>query len=277
MTDDASTATPAGARAHARSLAGSVVRSMPTVPASSARDLPPGVEASQVVWDETIGTGGYATRMLARGSRLRLTDEEGDACVGLLVYNADQPTERLNVADTVKVQWNAYLGGGRLLLSDMGRVLMSIVEDTCGSHDTFGGTSNQRSNAARYGEGANHSAYPNGRERFLLGLSKHGLGRKDVVPNINLFKTVRIEEDGTMSFVERSSAPGAYVELRAEMNVLVALTNLPHVLDERPGYHATPVRAVAWRGAATSEDDPIRTATPEALRAFQNAEDFFSR
>jgi uncharacterized protein len=250
---------------------------MPTIPATNARDLPARIAAGDVVWDETLGPGGYASRALTRGTRLRLTDLEGDACVALLVYNADHPAERLNVADTVKVQWNAYLGAGGLLLSDMGRVLMSITEDTCGNHDTFGGCSNERTHTARYGAGANHSPYPNARDRFLLALSKHGLGRKDVMPNVNLFKRVRIEEDGAMNFVEGSSSPGAYVELRAEMNVLVVLANAPHVLDERPTYNATPVRALAWRGPVTPPDDPIRVATPEGQRAFENTEDFYAR
>jgi urea carboxylase-associated protein 2 len=202
---------------------------------------------------------------------------EGDACLSLLVYNADNPPERLNVADTVKVQWNVYLGRGGLLLSDMGRVLMSIVEDTCGNHDAFCGCSNERTNARKYGSGANHGPHPNGRDRFLIALAKHGLARKDVTANINLFKGVRIAADGAVTLIEPSSGPGQHIELRAEMNVLVALANTPHVLDDRPEYVATPVRALAWRGLVTPEDDPIRNASPERLRAFQNAEDYFAR
>lgn len=272
----ANTSTPVGARDHARSMAGIRVATMPTIPATDARDLPSGVESSDVLWDETIGAGGYASRVLRRGSRLRLTNVEGDACVNLLVYNADAPAERLNVADTVKVQWNAYLGPGRLLLSDMGRVLMSIVADTCGNHDAFCGCSNERTNARKYGDGASHGPFPNARDRFMIALLKHGLTRRDVMPNLNLFKGVRIGEDGGTRLVEPSSAPGQFVELRAEMNVLVVLANTPHVLDDRPEYIATPVRALAWRGPVTPADDPIRNAMPEGLRAFQNVEDYFS-
>ena len=276
MSSEPNTATPQAARAHARAQAGTRAATMPTIPARDARDLPDGVSPPTVVWDETLGAGGYATRVLRRGTRLRLTDLEGDACVGLLVYNADHPIERLNVADTVKVQWNAYLGRGGLLLSDMGRVLMSIVEDTCGHHDALCGCSNAAANARRYGDGANHGPWPNARDRFLLGLAKHGLGRKDVTANVNLFKGVRIEADGATRLIEKSSAPGRYVVLRAEMNVLVALVNAPHVLDDRRDYVATPVRALAWSGSVTAEDDPIRKATPEGLRAYQNVEDYFA-
>lgn len=278
MSPESGTATAYQARAHARAQAGAQVATKPTIPAREARGLPSGVRADEVVWDETIGAGGYASRVLARGTRLRLTDLEGDACVNLLLYNADAPAERLNVADTVKVQWNAYIGPGSLLLSDMGRVLVSIVDDICGHHDAICGCSNARWNERRYGSGANHGAYPNARDRFLVALSKHGLSRRDVPPCVNLFKGVRVGSDGTTRLLVRPSpVPGQCVELRAEMNVLVVMANTPHVLDERADYVVTPVRATAWRGGVTPEDDPIRTASPEALRAFQNVEDYYTR
>jgi urea carboxylase-associated protein 2 len=186
------------------------------------------------------------------------------------------PTERLNVADTVKVQWNAYLGAGKLLLSDMGRVLMSIVADDAGTHDAFCGASNAASNARAYGQGTNSGPYPNARDRLLLGAAKHGLGRRDVHPCINLFKGVKIEEDGTVTPVLGPFAPGRAVNLRAEMDVIVVLANCPHVLDPRP-WSITPLRATAWRGPVTAETDPIRNATPEGRRAFLNVEDYYRR
>ncbi|MEH3036246.1 MAG: urea carboxylase-associated family protein [Sphingomonas adhaesiva] len=269
-------ADPLAARDHARAMAGTVVEAMPVLP-PVANDLPAGVAADDLVWEETIAAGGYATRRLARGTRLRLIDLRGDACASLLVFNADMPTERLNVADTVKVQWNAYLDAGKLLLSDMGRVLMSIVEDEAGTHDCFCGPSTPTSNARRYGEGSNSGAQPSARDRFLLGVAKHGLGRRDVHPCINLFKGTRIEADGAVTPMVGPYAPGRHVTLRAEMDVLVVIANCPHVLDPRDDYVVTPLRATAWRGAATPTDDPIRNATPEGLRAFQNVDDHFRR
>lgn len=267
---------PSLARDHARSMHGTTVRNMPTLPISAARDVPTDIPRDGLVWDETLGPGEYATRVLRRHTRLRIVNLDGDASVQLLVLNADNPIERLNVADIVKVQWNAYFGEGKLILSDMGRAMMSVVRDTCGNHDTFCGCSSERSNARRYGRGENHSAYPNARDRFLLGLMKHGLGKKDIAANLNLFKTVRIDPDGATRFVEQSSAPGQFVELRAEMNVLVALANTPHVLDDRMTYNATPARVLAWRGEPTPADDPIRIGTPEAQRAFENTDDLFN-
>jgi urea carboxylase-associated protein 2 len=269
------TSTPLRARDHARAQASKIAETMPTIPASAAKDLPASVNARDVIWDEIIPGGGYCARVLPRGARLRLTDLKGDSCANLLIYNADRPTERLNVADTGKVQWNAYLNKGKLLLSDMGRVLMSIVEDTCGKHDLFCGASNAKTNAAKYASGDNYGPHPNARDRFLLALAKHGLGRRDVMPNVNLFKGVRIENDGSCKFIEASSKVGDFVELRAEMTVLVVIANTPHVLDPRPTYTCTPLRLTAWRGPATAADDPIRNAAPENTRAFQNVEDYF--
>lgn len=267
--------TPNQARDHARAQGNMVIRAMPTIPARNAKDLPAGVASSDLIWDETLAAGEYAARILKRGSRLRLINLDGDACVNFLVHNADRPIERLNIADTVKVQWNAYLGQGKLLLSDMGCVLMSITHDTCGQHDTFCGASNEKSNARKYRQGENHSQMPNARDRFLLALAKYGLGKKDIPANVNFFKFVKVEEDGGLTFNQNSSKPGDVIELRAEMNVLVVLANTPHVLDPRPTYNATPVRVLAYRGTVTAESDPIRNSTPEALRAFQNVEDYY--
>jgi urea carboxylase-associated protein 2 len=275
MPATADLSTPNKARDHARAQGGTVIRAMPTIPASEAKNLPPGVSSGDVLWDETCAAGENAARILKRGSRLRLINLDGDACVNFLVYNADRPIERLNIADTVKVQWNAYLGPGKLLLSDMGRVLMSITQDTCGNHDTFCGASNEKSNARKYGHGENYGPQPNARDRFMLALAKYGLGRKDIPANVNFFKAVKVEEDGSLTFQKNSSKAGDYIELRAEMNVLVVLANTPHVLDPRPTYTATPVRVLAYRGGVTPENDPIRSSTPEALRAFQNVEDYY--
>lgn len=272
--------TPNKSREHARAMAGTVIPNMPTIPAAHAKNLPAGVSADSVVWEETLAAGEYAGRRLARGTRVRLTNLQGDGCVQLLVLNADHPVERLNIADTVKIQWNAYLGKGKLLLSDMGRVLLSITDDTSGNeggaHDTFCGASNEKINAKKYGAGANYSPCPNARDRFLIALQKFGLGKKDIPPTLNLFKAVKIEADGSTTFLQNSSHPGAYVELRAEMNVILVLVNSPHVLDPRPVYTATPVRITAWRGPVTSVDDPVRNSTPESIRCFQNTEDFYN-
>ena len=271
------TADPYGAQQHARAMADMRVEAMPIVPPGDSDARPQGVTPDAMLWDEVIAAGGYASRRLGRGARLRLTDLHGDACASMLLFNAEQPSERLNVADTVKVQWNAYLGAGRLLLSDMGRVLMSLGEDTAAAHDAFCGASNERANARRYGEGFNHGAHPNARDRFMLACAKHGLSRRDVHPCINWFKGVSIASDGAITLDVGPFAPGRQVTLRAEMDVIVVLANCPHVLDPRPDYQVTALRAAAWRGPPTPQDDAIRTTTPEGLRAFLNTEDYLRR
>lgn len=266
-------ADPKAARTHARSMDGVVVEAMPLLP-PRADDLPAGISPDDLLWEESIAAGGYASRTLARGTRLRLIDLKGDACASVLLFNAAMPTERLNIADTLKVQWNAYPGQGSLLLSDMGRVLASIEEDMAGTHDAFCGASNEASNRRHYGDGRNSGDFPNARDRLLLGAAKHGLGRRDVHPCLNLFKGVRIAADGTTEPDLGPFAPGRSLVLRAEMALIVVIANCPHVLDSRP-WNVTPLRATAWRGPVTSEDDAIRNATPEGRRAFLNTEDLY--
>ncbi|OXE37618.1 MAG: urea carboxylase [Phenylobacterium zucineum] len=270
------TADPNSARAHARSMAGTWVEAMPVLPASAA-DLPPNVSQADLVWEETLAAGGYAAKQIARGTRLRLVDLQGDACASMLVFNAERPVERLNVADTVKVQWNAYLGAGKLVLSDMGKVMLSMLEDGAGTHDAFCGASNQASNARRYGTGDNWGPHPNARDRFSLAVAKFGLGRRDIHPCLNWFKGVRVEADGTLTPQIGPFVPGRTIILRAEMDLIVVLANCPHLLDDRPDYTVGLLRVSGWRGPITPPDDPIRNASPEGLRAFLNVEADFSR
>ncbi len=261
-----------GAREHARAQGDARAETQPTIPARDAVALPEGVAPGDVIWDETIGAGGYCSHRLPRGARVRLTDVAGDACAALVVHAAAGPVERLNVADSTKVQWNAYLGPGALLLSGMGRVLMSVLEDTSARHDALCGASTPASNAARYGDGAVHGPHPSARERLLLALARHGLGRRDLPPALLLFKGARVAGDGTLAF-SGDPVPGAFVTLRADVDVLLSLANAPHRLDPRTEYACTPLRVSAWRGPPAAGDDPLRLATPEARRAFDNTDD----
>lgn len=267
-----STADPKSARDHARAQGAMRVEVMPILPAREATNLPDGVSPHSMVWEETIAGGGYASKRLARGAHVRLIDLYGDACASLLIFSAHETQERLNVADTVKVQWNAYLGAGKLLLSDMGRVLFSIQHDDAAGHDAFCGASHDRANAEKYGAGDGAVAFPSTRDRFLKAVAKHGLARKDVHPCINLFKLVRIDDAGFAHLDPAPAAPGRSVTLRAEMDVILVIANCPHVLDPRGEYTVTPLRVTAWRGSAAEENDAIRLSAPEATRAFLNTE-----
>ncbi|AEV86997.1 urea carboxylase [Actinoplanes sp. SE50] len=262
-----STATTAGARQHARAQAGTVTEHMPIVPASRA--------GAGLVWAETVPGGGYASKRLARGTTLRLTAPHGDACVSVLLFNADEPWERLNVADTVKVLWQAYVGEGHLLLSDQGRVLASVTAGAADLSDTFCGTTTITSNIRRYGDGSAHSGTPAGRELFTLAAAKHGLTRRDLPPSISFFQGVRVGDDGRFA-PPAAAGPGATVELRAEMPLTVLLVNVPHPLDERTTYTCNAVEVRAATGAATAPTDRLWSRSPEGERAFLNTADYLT-
>ena len=153
MTDTTLTSTTTGAKAHARAQEVTVVSAAPVRPASAFENLPEGIAAENATWAEIIDGGNYSHKVVTRGTNLRLTDLQGDACAHVVIYNADAPFERLNIADTVKVQWQVYASKGYLLLSDQGRVLASIVADNSLHHDTIYGTSTKARNEKRYGSG----------------------------------------------------------------------------------------------------------------------------
>jgi urea carboxylase-associated protein 2 len=270
---DPSTRTTHGARDHARAQGGTVVEAMPTLPASAWPDPPDGVDAAALTWAEVVAGGNYTNKVVARGTTIRLTDLAGDACANVLLFNADQPWERLNVADTVKVPWQAYVSAGHPLLSDQGRVLATVVQDGSGRHDALCGTTSRAANTARYGDGEAQGPSPAGRELLLLGALKHGLGPRDVPPSLSFFQGVSVEEDGGLTFAG-SAGPGASVTLRAELPLVVLIANVPHPMDPRESYMCTSLEVLAWRGAPTAPDDPLWSASPEGERAYLNTMDY---
>ncbi len=269
------TGTVLSAREDARARAGLRSEAMPYLPASSSPYVPEGVEPGALVWAETVGGGGYTHKVVARGTRIRLEDVTGEACAHVLVYNADAPWERLNVADTQKIPWQAYLGAGHPLLSGDGRVLATIAEDTSGQHDAFCGTSTALLNQERYGASAPESAAPAGRELFRLAAVKHGLAARDLPPSISFFQGVRVEPDGSLR-LRGSAGPHRHVDLVAEMPLLILVANVPHPLDRRPDYTVGPLRVHAWRSAPTDATSPYRSESPEADRAYLNTADYLT-
>lgn len=269
------TATTAGARAHARAQNGQVAEHMRHVPPSTAPDGPEGVLRQELTWSETVAPGGYTTAVLARGTRLRLTDPVGDACAHVLLHRADAPHERLNVADTVKVPWQAYPGTGHPLLSGFGRVLATVVADTSGHHDALTGTTTRAGNEARYGASAPESAAPAGRELFTLGALKHGLGVRDLPPSISFFQGVRVDPDGAFRWLG-SAGPGTAVDLLLHVDAIVLLANTAHPLDPRPEFTCSALEVRAW--PAAHELGPLAGGRltgplgPEHLQAIANTD-----
>jgi urea carboxylase-associated protein 2 len=242
---------------------------------------PATLDASLVLLDEKIPGGGYWYGVIKRGNTLRIQDLGGSHGVSLICYNADSPIERLNVADTAKIQFNAFLKKGMVIYSDMGRVLFSITEDTAGYHDLICGCSNAASNLAKYGEGAynkyGESDYNNSRNNFLKALGKRGLTRKDLMPNINLFSHVAVSPNGDLEYIPGASSAGNWIDLRAEMNVLAVVSNCPHVLHPDTIYKPQPIQLNVWKSPAPAADDPCRTANPEVIRGFINTDQLFAQ
>ncbi len=229
------------------------------------------VAAELTILDETVPGGWYWSARVERGRTLRIVNETARSSVSALFWNADDTSERYNAGDTVKVQWSAALGKGRLLFSDMGRVLMSITEDTSGGHDALLGGSTAATNLRKYGQ---HDLR-NSRDNLVLAAAKHDLDRRDIPPCITFFAPVRTTDDGRFSWHNETTKPGAFVDLRAEMNVLVALSNCPHPLDPSPSWTAAPVRAIVWRSPVPGQHDLCRTRTDEAVRGFDNTDTLF--
>jgi urea carboxylase-associated protein 2 len=232
------------------------------------------------VFREELAPGGGWSGVLKRHQVMRLTDATGGGNVSALFYNRDELLERYNMPDTLKAQYTAFLTQGRVLMSDMGRALVSIVADTCGWHDPLCGHSNAAIVAARYGrkryQEARNDFHRNARDNFLVELGKLGLGKQDIVPNVNFFSKVVTEDDGSFAFVPGHSKPGSYVELRAEMNVLVVLAAVAHPLDPATTYAPRGVQIQVRAGEAPGPDDACRVSRAETRRAFENTERYFA-
>ena len=203
------------------------------------------IPTERIVQSTEVPPGGNWSGILGRGQILRLVDLEGTQAVDFLCYNADDPSERYNAADTMKINGSLFIEKGTRLYSDMGNVLFRVVDDTCGYHDTIGGCCSRESNRVRYDvkEG------PNCRDNFLRALARHGLGKKDIVANINFFMYVPIGADAKMAIVDGLSKPGDHVDLQAEMNVLVVLSNCPQINNPANGYNPTPIEVIVYSHA----------------------------
>ena len=228
------------------------------------------------LYEETVPGGGHTSFVLKRGQLLRLTDIEGGANVSLLLLNAHEKSERLNLPDTLKCQHTAKLTAGHCLYSDMGRVLAAITADTCGWHDSVGGVLNAAEVAEKYGQGRyqelRNGFFRNGMDNLLVELGKWDLGLADLLMNLNLFSKVTVDSDGCFHFEAGNSKAGDYLELYAPMDTLVVLTALQHPLDPNPQYAPKPVQ-LSWQQVQSDGISVLcRTSRPENGRGFHNTE-----
>ena len=198
-----------------------------------------------VVHDEVVEARAPWSRVVAAGETLRIIDLEGNQAVDFLVYAAADPAERYSAPDTMAAQGNIFLVTGSRLLSNEGRALMTVTDTTCARHDTIGGACSRESNTLRYGFHTKHQHACV--DNFLLAHSGHGLGKRDMTSNVNWFMNVPVDPDGTLGIVDGISAPGLTVDLRAEIDVLVVISNCPQVNNPCNGFNPTPIRVVITR------------------------------
>ena len=192
---------------------------------------------------QTIPAGGRFSTRLDTGERLRIIDTHGQQAVDFLCYSAALPADRYNAANTMKINGNIYLGKDTSLYSDRAQVLMRIVEDTCGRHDTIGGCCSAWSNFARYGTQDTPGCHAN----FISELACWSLSPSDVVANVNFFMNVPVRQDGGMAIEPGLSKPGDFVELIAETPVIAVLSNCPQRSNPAAGFGPTPIEVIVRR------------------------------
>lgn len=201
-----------------------------------------------VIHQEVIPARAPWSRVIERGQVLRIVDLEGNQAVDCLLYDAHDVDDRYSAPATIVRQRNIFLTTGSELMSSAGRVLMTIVDDTCGRHDTIGGACSRESNTLRYGHHTYHQHACV--ENFLHDHAPRGMGKRDMVSNINWFMNVPVEADGTLGIVDGISAPGKHVDLRAEIDTLVVISNCPQINNPCNGFNPTPVQVVVFAPGA---------------------------
>jgi uncharacterized protein len=208
------------------------------------------LDAITAVRREIIPAGEPWMGSLKQGQHFRIVDLEGNQAVDTLFYSSASLDERYSAQDTIRAQGNIYLTAGTRLLSNEGNTMLTIVADTCGRHDTLGGACSAESNTVRYAIEKRHMH--SCRDNFLLALTHWGakyhrdIGKRDLASNINFFMNVPVTPQGKLTFADGISAAGRYVEMRAEMDVTVLISNCPQLNNPCNGYNPTPVEVLVW-------------------------------
>lgn len=227
----------------------------------------------KTLYRETLPGGWNRSLPLRRGQSLRLTDPLGGACVALLAYNPHETSERYNLPDTLKAQFTAQITRGHALYSDMGRVLLSVLEDTFGGHDPFGGTLSQEALETRFGtktyQDHRNDYHRSGRHALQVELAKYRLDDRDLVPNVNFFARTTVDDAGGLVFVP-TTQPGAAVLLQAEMDVLVVFAATQHPLDPRAEWAPRPVDFELLQTDVAPRANPVYAHSDQNRRGLAN-------
>jgi uncharacterized protein len=217
------------------------------------------LDPAMAVVDEICAAGEPWAKLVTQGQVFRIVDLEGNQAVDTLFFNAAHSVERYSATDTIRRQSMLYLTTGSRLYSNYGNIMLTIIADTCGQHDTLGGACAAESNTVRYAlqKFPMHSC----RDNFLHALAHEpicenlGMSKRDLPSNINFFMNVPVSEDGGLDFVDGVSAPGKYVEMRAEMDVVVLISNCPQLNNPCNDYNPTPIRLLVWDDPNDIADD----------------------
>lgn len=195
----------------------------------------------------TVAAGDYFLKEIKQGQTFRIVDLEGNQAADVLFYNAQDPSERYSAMDTIRQQGNLYLSAGTNLISNAQNTLLTIVADTCGRHDTLGGACATESNTVRYSleKRCMHAC----RDSWMLAIAEHpefNISKRDITHNINFFMNVPVTAQGGLTFADGISAPGKYVELKAEMDIVMLISNCPQLNNPCNGYNPTPIEVIVW-------------------------------
>ncbi|HEY5603820.1 MAG TPA: urea amidolyase associated protein UAAP2 [Gammaproteobacteria bacterium] len=205
------------------------------------------LQADSAVYRAIVPAGDYFMKTVTEGQTIRILDLEGNQAADTLFYNAADPAERYSAMDTIREQGNVYLSAGTRLISNLGNVMLEIIADTCGRHDTLGGACATESNTVRYAleKKCMHAC----RDSWMLAVAENdafGMSKRDITHNINFFMNVPITPDGGLTFEDGISAPGKYVEMKACMNTIVLISNCPQLNNPCNGYNPTPIEVLVW-------------------------------
>jgi urea carboxylase-associated protein 2 len=238
------------------------------------------VPLNEQCWTELLPGGTHASWVLRRGTALRFVTLAPNANCSVVMYALPQMLERYNMPDTLKAQHTAHLRTGHTLMSDMGRAMVSITRDSLGWHDPLGALLDSSRMERQYGI-ARYAQYRNamhrsGRDGLLIELAKYGLGSRDLVAPVNLFSKVTVDGDGRLHFIKDHAPAGASLDLRCDMDVLLALSTAPHSLDPSTLYSPAAIAIMAWRCGPATVDDVCRNSRPETQRAHQNTDRLLS-
>ncbi|MGR5169610.1 urea amidolyase associated protein UAAP2 [Vibrio owensii] len=203
---------------------------------------------SEALYRDVVPAGDYYMKVVKKGHTIRILDIEGNQAADVLFYNANDPSERYSAMDTIREQGNVYLTAGTKILSDLGNVMLEIVADTCGRHDTLGGACATESNTVRYSidKKCMHAC----RDSWLLAVSENehfGMSKRDLTHNINFFMNVPVTAEGGLTFADGISGAGKYVELKAHMDTIVLMSNCPQLNNPCNAYNPTPVEVLVWQ------------------------------